>query len=94
MFLGVSVGLPQHPDQHRPKRPILLASIKSSAKVRGLAGFPQYEPMGSIHFTNKTLVGAVGTHPRMEVAALGLSLDDGVSRRASREERGYFEGDQ
>jgi hypothetical protein len=25
-FLGlVAVGLPQHPDEHRPKRPILLA---------------------------------------------------------------------
>ena len=45
-YQRLAVALPQHPDEHRPKRPILLAVDKQFGEGTCL-GFPQYEPMAS-----------------------------------------------
>lgn len=37
----LAVGLPQHPDQHRPERPIILAVDQRWAKSYGSAGPPE-----------------------------------------------------
>src|SRR4029450_5888580 len=36
MRLGPALGLPQHPDQHRPKRPVLLAIDQLRKLVSGV----------------------------------------------------------
>lgn len=41
----LALGIPQHADKHRPKDPILLAAIRSSANMqadRGHAPFDEY----------------------------------------------------
>ena len=68
----LTVGLPQHPDEHRPKRPILLAVDQQLGEGAALRVAPELaDPVGAIE---------VGEHE--DVEHVGAGTRPSASRRA------------
>jgi hypothetical protein len=65
--LATSLSLPQHPNQHRPERPILLAVDQQLGKRAGL-GVPLElsDPVGAVEVGKRQDVEKLGAGSRSE----------------------------
>ena len=65
--LGVPVTLSQHPDQHRPQRPILLAVDQELGEGAGLRIAPELpDPVGTVEVGEHQDVEELGAGGRTE----------------------------